>query len=227
MGGRDRTLKEEFERLARRAFPRASLLDWRRLTGGISAETAVLEVGLDDGSTKRLVVKRHGLGAHGHDPSVAVVEYEALRLARSFGLPAPEPYHLSHAGEVFSTPCVVMEHVEGTQDFSPRDLAGYVRQMAGLLSIVHGIDGSRTDLGFLPFLSDYVAERLQEPPETLDESKSERRIRDALMPAWPLPVRNQPVLLHGDFWPGNISMARGQRSGAHRLGGRRARRPAV
>ncbi len=198
------SLHGKFQRLAQRAFPGAVLLDWRRLEGGISAETTVLEIALDDGLAKKLVVKRHGLGAHGHDPGVAVIEFRSLRLARSVGLPAPEPYHLSQAGEVFSTPCVAMEYVEGAQDFSPPDPAGCVRQLAGLLSRVHEIDGSRADLAFLPPLADYVIERLQGPPDVLDESKSERRIRAALLPAWPLPSRNPAVMLHGDFWPGNV-----------------------
>ena len=188
----------------RRAFPGADLLGWRRLEGGISAETTVLEVTLSDGSERKLVVKRHGLGAHGHDPNVALIEFKAAKLARRYGVPAPEPYHLSRAGEVFSTPCVVMEHVAGTHDFSPLDPAGYVHQLACQLKSIHEVDGSKADLTFLTPLSDYVTERLREPPEPLDESKSEGRIRDALAPAWPLPAHNSPVLLHGDFWPGNV-----------------------
>jgi aminoglycoside phosphotransferase (APT) family kinase protein len=38
----------------------------------------------------------------------------------------------------------------------------------------------------------------------LDDSLSEGAIRDALVAAWPLPRRNRPALLHGDYWPGNI-----------------------
>ncbi|MSP13031.1 MAG: aminoglycoside phosphotransferase family protein [Chloroflexi bacterium] len=35
-------------------------------------------------------------------------------------------------------------------------------------------------------------------------SLDEERIRDTLVSAWQLPQRNASVLLHGDFWPGNI-----------------------
>jgi aminoglycoside phosphotransferase (APT) family kinase protein len=40
-------------------------------------------------------------------------------------------------------------------------------------------------------------------PAAQDEALREGRIRAALARAWPPPGRNGPVLLHGDFWPGN------------------------
>jgi aminoglycoside phosphotransferase (APT) family kinase protein len=60
-----------------------------------------------------------------------------------------------------------------------------------------------SDLGEISFLPRHH-QGFGERPETLDLAMSEDRIRDALEAAWPLPTLNQPTLLHGDYWPGNL-----------------------
>jgi aminoglycoside phosphotransferase (APT) family kinase protein len=117
---------------------------------------------------------------------------------------APRPVYLDQAGDIFSTPAVVIEYVEGTTEFAPADLPEFILQCAGQLSRIHALDGSNPDVSFLPKQEALVAEKLRERPATLDESLDEGRIRHALESVWPLPPRNGPALLHGDFWPGNL-----------------------
>ena len=55
-------------------------------------------------------------------------------------------------------------------------------------------------LRFLPRQGGGLSRR----PEVLDDSLSEGQVREAMEALWPLPQRNPSVLLHGDFWPGNV-----------------------
>jgi aminoglycoside phosphotransferase (APT) family kinase protein len=64
------------------------------------------------------------------------------------------------------------------------------------LAEIHRVDTA--DLSFLP------ERELTDVRARSGESDALRRIRDDLASASALPPRNRPVLLHGDFWPGNM-----------------------
>jgi aminoglycoside phosphotransferase (APT) family kinase protein len=85
----------------------------------------------------------------------------------------------------------------------PPGVAGIVRRMAEVLTGIHGIRSGEQDLSFLPDQWERFGRRISERPGKLDESLSEGRVRAALARAWPPVRRNEAVLLHGDFWPGN------------------------
>jgi len=60
------------------------------------------------------------------------------------------------------------------------------------------------DLSFLPTQEQKYAKKVSERPPNLDESIDEGCIRDVLESAGRLSQHNASVLLHGDFWPGNL-----------------------
>jgi aminoglycoside phosphotransferase (APT) family kinase protein len=191
--------EDAFRRLVQRIEPQSTLRRAWRLTGGVSAEITALEIARPDGRTAKLVVRRHGETDRARNPRIARDEFALLRIAEAHGLAAPKPLYLDESCDLFPTPVLVVAYVEGETDFAPADLAAYLSQMAAELVTIHSVkDGP--ELSFLP----RRATGIDEPPVNLDTSLSEDRIRAALESARSLAPANAPVLLHGDYWPGNI-----------------------
>lgn len=192
-----------FNQLIQKIDPQATLLRTWPLKGGISAQVTALEIERPDGQTQKLVVRQHGPTDLNQNPNIAADEFNLLQILQSHGLPVPTPYYLDQSGEIFSTPCLVLEYIEGESEFAPSNLPDLLLQLATHLSAIHKIDPSIDALSFLPQQQEIYTRRLAQRPTNLDETLHESRVRDTLEAVWPLPQTNKPVLLHGDFWPGN------------------------
>lgn len=169
------------------------------MSGGVSAEVTALEFETENGERRKAVARRHGPVDLARDPQIAEHEFRLLQIVTAAGIPAPTPLWVEGAGDLFATPILVVSYVEGETDFDPVDLHGCLRQLAAALVQIHSIDLSKADLDFLPSIS----QQIDPPPAQLDESLSEGKIRAALTFMSP-PQPRTPVLLHGDFWPGNV-----------------------
>jgi aminoglycoside phosphotransferase (APT) family kinase protein len=194
---------KKFEAVVHAINPNYELISTKELSGGVSATTTALEVSQSNGENKKLLVRQHGERDLKNNYNIARDEFNLLKTLHEMGLPVQEPYFLDTSKKIFSQPYIVIEYVDGKTDFKPKELATYLSKLALNLAKIHKVDISKHDVSFLSKQEDNFSKIIDKTPAKLDKSLSEEKIRDVLKSVWPLNQKNEKVLLHGDFWPGN------------------------
>jgi aminoglycoside phosphotransferase (APT) family kinase protein len=189
--------------LIQQIAPGSRLVRAWALSGGISAAMTAFELEQPGGQVRSLILRQPGEETLARNPRAAEDEYRILQLAHSSGLAVPEPVSLVPAMESFSPPGLVIEFISAHPDFSPVDLNQFSFQLAEQLARIHSLNVSSADLSFLPEPAVEGAPAF-DPGLYAHAALPADRVCAALRSAWPFSHGNSPVLLHGDYWPGNI-----------------------
>jgi aminoglycoside phosphotransferase (APT) family kinase protein len=162
----------------------------------------VYAVDLERAPVASVVVKRFR-----SDDDTAPIEWECLEHVQRVPVPAPQQVALDVEGKWFGGSALVMTHLPGRADVSPRNLDDWLRQLALAMATLHAtpVEGAA---GVLVLPSEVES---WERPSFRAGPLVDRSIEavDRYLPrrGWP------PVLTHGDFHPGQTLWQRGTLSG--------------
>lgn len=161
----------------------------------LSPRAARLELLAEGGAPQQLILLGHSPRDRRRNPDIARDEFALLSSLSRAGLPVPRPLLVETDAEI---PFLITEYVGGDTPFAPADLPVFCPQLARILKQIHSIDIGEHDLSFLPAQRKLIAEQIGKRE---DDAYG---IRAAMRAALPRLRFNSPVLLHGDFWPGNL-----------------------
>lgn len=193
-----------FQAIARKLDPTATLYRAWELKGGVSAQVTALDIMRGDGQRQKVVVRHYGAADLQNNPDSAAQEFYLLQVLQSAGIAVPTPYFFDDSGTISPTPYSVIGYIEGETTSNPVDLNTFLLQSAMHLAAIHTMAGTHPDFAFLPSIETFYRDKLATRPMILDEALSEGEIRAILEPIFPVPSRNPSVLLHGDYWGGNL-----------------------
>jgi aminoglycoside phosphotransferase (APT) family kinase protein len=153
-----------------------------------------------------LVYRRHlSPDFKAQERSVTAKEFGVLTELHRMGLAVPEPYLCADGGDGVG-PFLLMEWVDGSTEVAATDLPTALDQMARFLAQLHALEVQSPLLSELEPVEDPRSAIVAHLPST----EAGARVSAALATGALAPEMNPNVVLHGDYWPGNVMWQQGR-----------------
>ena len=186
--------KEKIYKLSEFLVNYGEIINVSELSGGFSTEVFLLELRKNE-STSRLVLRMEaGLPSE----NSAKTEYELLESLKDTIIPSAVPIYLDSCGSLLGKPFFISSYIEATQNLNGIEDASYIETIANQLRDIH-----RVNTDNLPELP-YRINPLEGILDYLPKNKKWKEIREYIKELPYQKYNGDNVLLHGDFWPGNL-----------------------
>lgn len=195
--------------LCDRVYPHHRIVRIRCLRGGVDASTHRVDLQPEGGSdedVQSVVVRRYGPGTLRWNPDGPARLWRTLHALGDARLGVATPQPLLFDTTTLNAPTLLMSYLPGRSTLQPRDLHRFLADLAQALARIHRVPSELPILAHLPSpaerLSQLFSIAAQHPG--LQSVEDGAAIRGVLAGAAHAPLLGRSVLLHGDYWAGNV-----------------------
>ena len=190
-------MKLKLKEIVENFLPAAEFCNFEPLSGGVSSDVFLIEVRLDN-RLEKMVLKIEGGPAGENDIKK---QFNLLQALNTSNLKSPKPLHVDTSCRILEKPFMLISYIDGcieltkySESFSPP----YIDKMVEQLLEIHQIEISI--LPDLPIRED----PLDNIMTYLPKGREWQEINQSMI-TWTSDLyKDRKVLLHGDFWSGNI-----------------------